>query len=340
MWRILICNLLLIPFVIVTAQSKEEMNTDQPLLTTQTVPQEAVTSEQNSVKPIPNENEEKPDFISFPQQLIQNDEPTIPNRRFITYDQRQEGQYNIRADLENFMIVLVPQTPTEGLSILDLLTKSAYKGNSFNKPKIQNNQYRPKFKPQFNPTQQHFNFINKQPSISLLDGNQRKISGIIEGRTPYKVDLSSESDLSQIHSQQPVDVLPPPYPFAYQLLKPYHLDAEPNVVQAVKHRHGNDKRDRILNTVKFDYNSGDNVRISKTLNDPSKYIHDGFEVLPKTIDLKLEQEENRENEYENSVVNIDKPIWELKLIGSTENCGPERYRDSYGICRFLHTNNF
>lgn len=336
------CGLLCVSST-VSVQKNEDNVTDQPLLLTPTtlisLDDKPMIIEHNNEKPF---NDHKGNFdLNSIVGGVQADK-AIPNHRVVTYDQRQEGQYNIRADLENFMIVLIPQNPAEGLSILDLLTKSSTKNNNFMKPS-NNKKFRPK------PNQQQFNFINRQPSISLLSGNRGKISDLIEGRTPYKVDLSSGNDFSQIHTNQQVDVLPPPYPLAFQLLKPYHLEAEPNIVQAVKHPQILNGPDKIIKAIKFNYNPSDNLnqfRLSRTLNAQSYYSHDGLDdVLSKTIDLKLVDDDG---DYQSSgetysdsnfVKKIDEdidenPNWELKLIGSTENCGPGGKRDSYGICRF------
>ncbi|XP_062120855.1 uncharacterized protein LOC133835021 [Drosophila sulfurigaster albostrigata] len=149
-------------------------------------------------------------------------------RRLITYDQRQEGQYNIRADLENFMIVLIPPGPQEGLSLLDLLTKSslrgASKGGSSNKRK---HAHAAALK-SFYQRQQH----QPQQQLQLPQG---PISDFIEGRTPYHVDISAVSEEQQqprLHRQQ-VDVLPPQLLPMPQLIKPYHLEAEPELIQAL-----------------------------------------------------------------------------------------------------------
>lgn len=337
----------------VCVQNMEEPMTDQPLLTTPfAINDKPTVAEQGSKNPI-NENDVKPEIINVTPEIIQNESNDL-NHRVVTYDQRQEGQYNIRADLENFMIVLIPQNPSEGLNILDILTRSSTKGNKFMKTNT-NKRFHPKFRPQVEPTQQSFNFINRQPSISLMTGNQKKISDLIEGRTPYKVDLSSEGDFGQIHTNQPVDVLPPPYPLAYQLLKPYHLEAEPNIVQAVKHQQNYNNPEKVIKAIKLNYNHSDklnNLRLSKTINDPfyDEYAHDGLdEVLSKTVDLKLVDEDyslnsNEENIDYNVVKKsmddiVDNPSWEIRLIGSTENCGLGVKRDSYGICRFLNSYN-
>lgn len=49
----------------------------------------------------------------------------------VKYDQRQEGEFNVRADLENFVILLIPTSPVStpsspnpSLGLLDLLAKS------------------------------------------------------------------------------------------------------------------------------------------------------------------------------------------------------------------------
>lgn len=193
MWKILVCGLMCASGVICT-QSSEGINTDEPLLLTTTIADddklEPCDQSNSNVKP-----EEKPP--SKPEQPEEEKpiEPVLP----ATYDQRQEGQYNFRADLDNFMIVLVPQNPLEGLNldILDLLTKSAAKGNSFIKSSLNKKPPSSKNGSPREPNQQHFNFINRQPLISLLSGNQRKVSEFMERRTPYKVDLSSENSFNQ-----------------------------------------------------------------------------------------------------------------------------------------------
>lgn len=106
------------------------------------------------------------------------------------------------------MIVLVPQNPLEGINmnILDLLTRSAGKGNQSNKQSQVSNS-RPQVQ---GPHEQNFNF--RQPLISLMSGNQKKMNEMVEGRTPYKVDLSPENYLNQIHSKKPVGVFQSLYP--------------------------------------------------------------------------------------------------------------------------------
>ncbi|XP_033149871.1 uncharacterized protein LOC108604336 [Drosophila busckii] len=140
-------------------------------------------------------------------------------RRVVTYDQRQEGQYNIRADLENFMIVLIPPGPQEGLSLLDLLTKSSVRGSN---KRIQKRKHA------------HVMPLRTTPeAVGAAVG--LPLPEFIEGRTPYHVDISASSNEQQparLHRQQ-VDVLPPQLLPMPQLIKPFHLEAEQELIQAL-----------------------------------------------------------------------------------------------------------
>ncbi|KAL5284548.1 hypothetical protein ACFFRR_006686 [Megaselia abdita] len=206
MWKILLCGFLCVS-VVLCSQSVELINTDEPLLTTTVAVDDKPEVSDQTVKVPEEKPSEKPCEKTTKKPVEKPIEPPLP----VTYDQRQEGQYNFRADLDNFMIVLVPQNPLEGLNldILDLLTKSTSKGNSFPGSKPINKKHLPsKSSLQREPNQQHFNFINRQPLISLLSGNQRKVADFLERRTPYKVDLSSENNYNQIHGNHEV---PSPY---------------------------------------------------------------------------------------------------------------------------------
>ncbi|XP_034473299.1 forkhead box protein P2 [Drosophila innubila] len=177
--------------------------------------------------------ETQPGFLQPPLSSM----PTLEaedaqRRRLITYDQRQEGQYNIRADLENFMIVLIPPGPQEGLSLLDLLTKSSLRsgtkgGQSKRKHALKSFYQRQQLQQQQQQLQQQ----------QLQPQQQLPISDFIEGRTPYHVDISAVSEEQQqqhprLHREQ-VDVLPPQLLPLPQLIKPFHLEAEPELIQAL-----------------------------------------------------------------------------------------------------------
>ncbi|KAI8121514.1 hypothetical protein FF38_04097 [Lucilia cuprina] len=166
--------------------------------------------------------------VSLPPILEEVDLPSIPHRRMVTYDQRQEGQYNIRADLDNFMIVLIPPGPSEGMGLLDLLTKSSLRRTSHtskNKKKLYSTATG--LKPD---ALKHLNYFrNHDQHLGASRAGE-----FIDGRTPYHVDIASLNDEEiqpRLNPDRQVDVLPPSYPVAYQhLMKPYHLEAESSLL--------------------------------------------------------------------------------------------------------------
>ncbi|XP_020810656.1 uncharacterized protein LOC110185975 [Drosophila serrata] len=147
-------------------------------------------------------------------------------RRTITYDQRQEGQYNIRADLENFMILLIPPGPQEGISLLELLGRGSSKssGASLRKPSLRSNSLKSIYQKRQKLQQQKHQ--DSLPAAALPE--------YIEGRSPYHVDISaSDPEQAQRLQRQQVDVLPPQLIPMPQLIKPFHLEAEPELIQAL-----------------------------------------------------------------------------------------------------------
>ncbi|XP_022230574.2 uncharacterized protein LOC111079625 [Drosophila obscura] len=150
-------------------------------------------------------------------------------RRTVTYDQRQEGQYNIRADLENFMILLIPPGPQDGLSLLDILSRGAATKNGNRKS------------PQRSPSLKSFYQRNQLQRLQQQQQQQQQLQQpvvalpeYIEGRTPYHVDISaSDTEQAQRLQRQQVDVLPPQLIQMPQLIKPFHLEAEPELIQAL-----------------------------------------------------------------------------------------------------------
>lgn len=43
--------------------------------------------------------------------------------------------------------------------------------------------------------------------------------------------------------------------------------------------------------------------------------------------MKLSPLDQRQQQFENG--------WDLKLLGAAEQCGPDGYRDSYGVCQYF-----
>lgn len=159
--------------------------------------------------------------------------PQLPNNRHVvTYDQRQEGQYNIRADLDNFMIILVPPSPTQGLGLLDLLTKSSLRRATPQTNKSKKKHYLAAASLNSLPSKQYGYYPQHEHQQQQLVS---RAAEFIDGRTPYHVDISSLNEdkiQPRLSPDKQVDVLPPPYPLAYQhhLMKPYHLEAESSLL--------------------------------------------------------------------------------------------------------------
>lgn len=97
----------------------------------------------------------------------------------VKYDQRQEGDVNVRADLENFVILIIPTTNTNSLGLLDLLTKAIP-----NKNAIKNKRG------------------DKKPVAAIIP-NEEESQHFIESKTaPYHVDISrTRSHLAKLHPQ-------------------------------------------------------------------------------------------------------------------------------------------
>lgn len=170
----------------------------------------------------------QPIMLQPPLESPSADEDAL-RRRTITYDQRQEGQYNIRADLENFMILLIPPGPQEGISLLELLGRGNTKGSGSLKRKhpARSNSLKSFYqKSQLQKLQQQQNQRQSSPAAHLPE--------FIEGRSPYHVDISaSDPEQAQRLQRQQVDVLPPQLIPMPQLIKPFHLEAEPELIQAL-----------------------------------------------------------------------------------------------------------
>lgn len=474
MWRIIICAVLLIvytngqqlesekPTTIIVEKEKDPPaaavtttlieNSSTPLSPPSSIPSDKPTE----IPPTPQLVTE----VTKPSVEVESSSPALPveqpeeentlidpKRRVITYDQRQEGQYNIRADLENFMIVFIPPNPLEGSNLLDLLSKSSKRTKSphkkYHSDSIPGSKYRQSLKS--GAGSHNFNFLarhhqSQQPGSHIIIEDHQPVGRIneyIEGRTPYRVDISSShSDLEQLQQeqqqqqqfqpQQPhgpqVDVLPPPYPLSYHhLIKPFHLEAEPTVIQALPPQsaqnpsankfmdsNGNFFRmaraiqgglygllsldssnrvqprqrtifdEQLLTTLEDDDdnddddddNDSDNERLHKSRTVDLPLTNDRLEdavhnyVYPPLNPLRLNPEildlhsrsihssstsseypslyavsnENddsaRVSDNESNESGAKTTEVELKLLGATEQCGPDRKRDSYGICQF------
>lgn len=277
-------------------------------------------------------------------------EPQSPNRRVITYDQRQEGKYNIRADLENFVIMVIPSSPSSASALLNLLSRSKFKkthGKNNHKRKVAH-----KVQDDGKEDVKNLDYLPARADHSERS-NTRIIEHFIEGRTPYKVDISSTGE----YLHPPVQVVQPNY--ARSLRSPVVVRLEPDEpvasVVAVKGNSipiqnsvtVNGRQSKTLfeaNQIDDSSNTNSLVILTPNHNDYNSESNSGFVDLTDpsnsfdslnvgnidqfAVTANVDNEANRDDEGEDRG-------WELTLLGSQEQCGPDRRRDSYGICQFV-----
>lgn len=260
------------------------------------------------------------------------EKPSNVKRTVITYDQRQEGKLNVRADLENFVIVFVPSTPSQGMSLLEMLATMKR-----NQAKNSNKRYSQKIhaeKDLNTVTIQHEGKPDKESDLTA-----RVVDHFIEGRTPYKVDISSS--LSHLHPENTYEtketgIIANADSPVLRLIRPnesnnnnlinrkkrslnqFHPSNEisSNSVVALKNTHLSTFGDGDL------YNVPAVVHIDRPIS--SAYLKDLTDSIPSFDSLDLDLDTDAKYVDDN---------W--KLLGATEpGCGPDMKRDSYGICRY------
>lgn len=339
-------------------------------------------------------------------------EPTkrTPPRRQYHYDQRQDGKYNIRADLENFVILVVPSS---GNSLLDLLRRSNQrpqhqKRTHNNKHHSHKKYYGSEDKTHDLPIKKHASRLDylRPDSADLID---TPVGGeFIEGRTPYHVDISSSEispptlDAVQQNIRSNIPTLLRSLLTEPATIADIPLGADPSLVEAEStiflpaikgNQNGrnlpiqtmtiypryrkslttDDLRTTInTNSVLLTPIRNDNLHVNGNVNDNNNnnnnhnnnininnddgddannnnnndgVVVDATEILmrPEFIDLT-----DTKNSFDSlNVGNIDRLAlssdaklannnqWELTLLGAQEQCGPDRRRDSYGICQFV-----
>lgn len=405
--------------------------------------------------------------VSVPEKVPEDtkpEQPTKPGKEkdpdppkgSVTFDQRQHGKFNIRADLENFMIILIPQSTQSpplfnlgggggggstggfgqlsGSSLLDLFTrrvKTTKRTQSRRKPSTKyKSQWRKKVKNQLRKDLEEQEEVEKESSVAedefinikkvtqevggseetklandhkifetlkrpddkykmeTLEKIQRQLEVLlervktreavaaegvqmdhfIEGRTPYRVDISS----LHIEPETRVDLIPSKQkPVQFRQYRedpileigthmpkfyPQHWTFPNDVSNQNLHQRngggpmmvafrdarslpqddGNEFRSNSVLANAFDPSRS---RLLASFNDnlnlnANEYLNEGF------IDL-TDTEHSFDSLNVDNVDKIDSPTaefdqeWELKLVGAEEDCGPDRKRDSYGICQFI-----
>lgn len=304
-----------------------------------------------SIADIINENEQTSSQTA--SDLSTSAEPTkplTPNRRVITYDQRQEGKYNIRADLENFVIMVIPSSSTSASALLNLLSRSKFKKNrGKNNPK---RKYSQKVEGEATGGIKKLDYLPiRAPADHSERSNTRIIEHFIEGRTPYKVDISSTGEY--LHPQ--VQVIQPNY--ARSLRSPVvRLESDEPVASVIPVKgNSNPNQNSVMvdqreSKTLFEANqiddSNTNSLVILTPNDNDYNIESnrGFVDLTdptnsfdslNTGNIDRFAITTANNEANNENGSNDDRGWELTLLGSQEQCGPDRKRDSYGVCQFV-----
>lgn len=277
-------------------------------------------------------------------------QPLPPNRRVITYDQRQEGKYNIRADLENFVIMVIPSSPTSASALLNLLTRSKYKKNH-GKNNLKR-KYSQKLEGDVKEDIKKLDYLPVRAADHSERSNTRIIEHFIEGRTPYKVDISSTGEY--LHPQvqviqpnyarslrSPVVRLEPDEPVASVVAVKGNSIPIPNTVMV------NERESKTLFEANQIADSNTNSLVILTPNDYNSETNGGFVDLTDPSNSFDSLNMGNIDPFAITTVNKDANIddgtyisnedrgWELTLLGSQEQCGPDRKRDSYGVCQFV-----
>lgn len=283
-------------------------------------------------------------------------------RQVITYDQRQEGKFNVRADLENFVIVFVPSSPSQGMNILELL--SNIKRSSQSKHASQRKRIHAE------PQDKDSNTIEINKETAAAQYSQAHIAAehqFIEGRTPYRVDINSEPGaLSHLHPEvvraesmttspvlnlmkQPAGALSVEQPTVQitegktksRMVRSLNGDvprdsfaAESNSVVLFSGSSSSSKKGSSLssNSNVVDFSSGDGMEDRDLfIQESSPYLRQLTDPIHSFDSLISQPPPAADDQY----VSDD---WRLLGSPDREACGPEMRRDSYGVCRYYPTN--
>lgn len=176
----------------------------------------------------------------------------------ILYDQRQEGNLNVRLDLENITVIFVPAKKNTQLSLIDLLMKSSQLLQNKNTDKQSSlkkqaqNEYLMQYK-------------NDEPAHHYKQLQNQ----FIESRSPYKVEISSTLN------QATVDISPNAKPNTDASA----MNFQPQFARSVQIPRNKRSIDETLYATYYDQDK-DFRNTSNKLNDFSKLIN----TLDRNID--------------------------------------------------------
>lgn len=235
--------------------------------------------------------------------------------RSISYDQRQEGTYNVQANLENFVVLVIPSTQSASLSLLDLLMKSNLKRQNL---KLLNMK---RLKNRANKIQQ----ISAKRNENSYPIPSRE--HFIEGRTPYHVDISSAELLPSIgqreYAMPQVELID-----SNAEGNPSNFEVHKRIGKAIVDSNPNALLSNSVIVVAKKYNNGDISQTGSEWDDLSD-TENSFDSL------NIDNIDRLAADGRTGINGSDGDGWELSLLGATEQCGPDRVRDSYGVCQFV-----
>lgn len=304
-------------------------------------------------------------------EALNKPEPTPP-RRQVHYDQRQDGKFNIRADLDNFVILVVPSS---GTSLLDLLKRSNQKSHHHHHGKHHhaksNKKYYKKTTTVKTNDKQYFS-NEKQTEAAVLPA--QPVSGeFIEGRTPYHVDISSAeisqtipASIAELPLAENPSVVETTVYLPAQIkgnAHARHLQFPPTLAIYPRYRKSLTNDDQAFNTNSVSLTPISNDNVNGNENDNSYYPHaiingnlndngnngnngygmdddivktDQTEILtaPEFYSLNMASNDPLAIVSDTKTTPSDSRL-ELTLLGAQEQCGPDRRRDSYGVCQFV-----
>lgn len=220
-------------------------------------------------------------------------------RKIVYVNQQQTGKINVQVDLNDIEIIVIPSNKDPQMSLLGLLLKSAEKSNT-----------RDEIKKSKEIGNSHHDAYSKNKQINdesnFFDGVKMPT---VKSRAPYQVDISSTIGEQ---SQPIVDIMP---------------NAEPNAMMTEQHFEPQFTRSPIMQLLR---NAASNQKL------PSSRIYKrsiGSGLLEDYIDDDLTEPVPNSVDIDEEIVAFnDNNDSEFILLGTIENCGPGRKRNSYQDC--------
>lgn len=331
----------------------------------------------------PSSSTARPTVTTFVEAIPFN--PAAPPRRQVHYDQRQEGKFNIRADLDNFVILVVPSS---GASLLDLLKRSNSK--SHHNKRTHSKGHKKYYSKNSSTVKSHDKTVQESNRLDYLRPEPVELIArpirdeFIEGRTPYHVDISSaeispaaptsiaDLPLSNVNPSivgptvyLPTSIQGNAYARNFDLLPstsglaiyPRHRKSLTNDDQSINTNSvlltplpntNNHNNQHAINTIVDDDDNtgyGDLIKpkpATPILTGPDFFSLNVASIDPLAVVVHDDDDDTTKlaattttTSTSTSTHDINNSRLELTLLGAQEQCGPDRRRDSYGVCQFV-----